>query len=116
MIAVLKWTVISLGSNEETIAGEASIGLKIPKEDRDRYLTNDGSLVHLHLITGADHSRVDFTPPPSFWDATIELTNTEIRAWFDKTYSLAKGSDRKRPKVVVCPTGRHSFAVLGFED
>jgi type IV secretion system protein VirD4 len=87
----------------------AAYGLKITREDRDKFFKREWKTVSLRLPNGViATANVD---KDSFWNDTCrELISAEIGAWL-RDAKLAPWPDRSPPRVEIIPESAQSFRV-----
>ena len=95
------------GSPNNTTGG--GYGLRIPRDDRDRYFREEWSAVLVELDDG-DLITVNLTP--SFWRGCSELRGARIGRWLLE-HNLAPWPKGNPPRLVLEPIGNARFRVRG---
>ncbi len=86
----------------------AFYGLRVKKEDRERYFRPEWKTVHLHLPD--PYGSIDVQISPSFWRLCPELRSKEIGDWL-RDIRAAPWKPRQPPRFTLRPSGSASFEV-----
>jgi hypothetical protein len=115
MNSPLNWSMHSFDKAADTKLGKKSVGLRVPKRDRQKYILQRTPVV-LHLLYRGGHTKVTIPLEETFWTLNGELTHAAIRKWVDTVYGLKNWEPSPtRPKVLVWPLGKQCFAVVGLD-
>ena len=89
----------------------AGYGIRLSKEDRDRYFRREWSSVEIELENG---EVVEVRLSNSFWKGCVELRSSKIGRWMlEKGY--APWSKGNPPKFKLTPVGERKFKLRNID-